>query len=222
MSYIYSLISKDNDLVLCEYTSYIGNFMQMLRVILQKRKKNDIQSEIQYDNYKISILIEDNLTFLLLSEGVSSKASFTFLNDVKQKMYEKYKYDDIISFTTYQMSSFNEDLKKIMEYYSNHPSVSLYGDLIEGSDVDFPIKTDITNYIEKEKKVPLVISKKDDDNIDNRNGMTGSNITALNIESVSNELKKEDDNIIVKGRNKGYMIIAGGLTTLLVLFYCII
>ena len=47
-------------------------------------------------------------------------------------------------------------------------------------------------------------------------------LTALNIESVSDELKKEDDNIIVKGRNKGYMIIAGGLTTLLVLFYCII
>ena len=40
--------------------------------------------------------------------------------------------------------------------------------------------------------------------------------------SVSAIMSISRDNIIVKGRNKGYMIIAGGLTTLLVLFYCII
>lgn len=222
MSYIYSLISKDPDLVLSEYTAYVGNFMQLLRVILQKKKKNEIKTEIEYDNYKITFFSEDNITFLLLSEGVSSKAAFAFLNDVKLKMYQLFTYEAIMEFSAYQMSSFNTELQKIMEYYSSHPSLTLFGDLLEGNDSGFQNKSNIDSYIDKDQKVQLVISKKEDNPLGKNNMLDGSSITALNIEAVSNEIKKDDEQSQIKSRSKGYMILAGGLTSLLVVFYCII
>lgn len=222
MSYIYSLISKDPDLVLSEYTAYVGNFMQLLRVILQKKKKNEIKTEIEYDNYKITFFSEDNITFLLLSEGVSSKAAFAFLNDVKLKMYQLFTYEAIMEFSAYQMSSFNSELQKIMEYYSSHPSLTLFGDLLEGNDSGFQNKSNIDSYIDKDQKVQLVISKKEDNPLGKNNMLDGSSITALNIEAVSNEIKKDDEQSQIKSRSKGYMILAGGLTSLLVVFYCII
>lgn len=222
MSYIYSLISKDPDLVLSEYTAYVGNFMQLLRVILQKKKKNEIKTEIEYDNYKITFFSEDNITFLLLSEGVSSKAAFAFLNDIKLKMYQLFTYEAIMEFSAYQMSSFNTELQKIMEYYSSHPSLTLFGDLLEGNDSGFQNKSNIDSYIDKDQKVQLVISKKEDNPLGKNNMLDGSSITALNIEAVSNEIKKDDEQAQIKTRSKGYMILAGGLTSLLVVFYCII
>lgn len=222
MSYIYSLISKDPDLVLSEYTTYVGNFMQLLRVILQKKKKNEIKTEIEYDNYKITFFSEDNITFLLLSEGVSSKAAFAFLNDVKLKMYQLFTYEAIMEFSAYQMSSFNTELQKIMEYYGSHPSLTLFGDLLEGNDSGFQNKSNIDSYIDKDQKVQLVISKKEDNLLGKNNMLDGSSITALNIEAVSNEIKKDDEQSQIKSRSKGYMILAGGLTSLLVFFYCII
>ena len=222
MSYIYSLISKDPDLVLSEYTAYVGNFMQLLRVILQKMKKNEIKTEIEYDNYKITFFSEDNITFLLLSEGVSSKAAFAFLNDIKLKMYQLFTYEAIMEFSAYQMSSFNTELQKIMEYYSSHPSLTLFGDLLEGNDSGFQNKSNIDSYIDKDQKVQLVISKKEDNPLGKNNMLDGSSITALNIEAVSNEIKKDDEQAQIKTRSKVYMILAGGLTSLLVVFYCII
>ena len=38
MSIKYSLISKENDKVLCEYTDFIGNFEQISRQLLKKVK----------------------------------------------------------------------------------------------------------------------------------------------------------------------------------------
>ena len=44
MSIIYALVAKNDDQVLCEYTEYKGNFEQISRTILRKKKK--IQEEV--------------------------------------------------------------------------------------------------------------------------------------------------------------------------------
>ena len=53
MSFIYALISRDPDIVLCDYSDYTGNFMQIARVVLQKGIKQNAKFIIQYDKYKI-------------------------------------------------------------------------------------------------------------------------------------------------------------------------
>jgi hypothetical protein len=55
MSIIYSLIAKNSDIVLCEYTEYKGNFQQISRVVMRKMKKNTKYS-IEYEKYIFSNL----------------------------------------------------------------------------------------------------------------------------------------------------------------------
>ena len=40
MSIIYSLVAKNPDVVLTEYTEYKGNFQQISRIVMRKMKKN--------------------------------------------------------------------------------------------------------------------------------------------------------------------------------------
>jgi len=48
MPIIYSLVAKNNDVVLCEHTEYSGNFQQQSRALLRKIKKNK-KFIIEYD-----------------------------------------------------------------------------------------------------------------------------------------------------------------------------
>lgn len=48
MSIFYSLIAKSFDVVLCEYTEYLGNFQQITRILLRNIKKNT-KMTIDYD-----------------------------------------------------------------------------------------------------------------------------------------------------------------------------
>jgi hypothetical protein len=48
MSIKYSLISKEKDKVLCEYTDFIGNFEQISRELL-KKVKSDSRGTFLYD-----------------------------------------------------------------------------------------------------------------------------------------------------------------------------
>ena len=51
MSILYALISKDQDVVLTEYTEYSGNFQQITRALLRKVHTNT-KYTIEYDKYK--------------------------------------------------------------------------------------------------------------------------------------------------------------------------
>ena len=48
MSIIFSLISRNSDVVLCEHTDFAGNFQQISRMLLRKIKKNS-KFSIEYD-----------------------------------------------------------------------------------------------------------------------------------------------------------------------------
>jgi hypothetical protein len=49
MSLIYTLISRENDKVLCEYSEYHGNFEQISRGLLKKVQK-DHRATFSYDD----------------------------------------------------------------------------------------------------------------------------------------------------------------------------
>ena len=48
MSIFYSLIAKNYDLILSEYTDYTGNFQQITRILLYKLKLNGQKKTILY------------------------------------------------------------------------------------------------------------------------------------------------------------------------------
>lgn len=49
MSIIYTLISKGDDKILCDYTEYSGNFEQISRSLLKKVEKNH-KATFSYDD----------------------------------------------------------------------------------------------------------------------------------------------------------------------------
>jgi hypothetical protein len=95
MSFIYSLISKNKDTILCEYTEFKGNFQQISRVILQKGIKINSKCIINYDKYNIHYINENSITFLLLDEEVNDNNAFSFLTDLKNEILKYYSYDDL-------------------------------------------------------------------------------------------------------------------------------
>ncbi len=48
MSIIYTLVAKTNNVILCEYTEYSGNFQYISLIILKKIKPNK-KCTIEYD-----------------------------------------------------------------------------------------------------------------------------------------------------------------------------
>lgn len=113
MSIILSLIAKYPDIVLCEYSEFVGNFHQITRVVLQKLKPN-CKYSIEYDRHKFYYINENQLTFLCLSDGISDETAFAFLGELKNKLFQTYELEKILSFKANQLTGFTDNLKQLM------------------------------------------------------------------------------------------------------------
>jgi hypothetical protein len=113
MSLILSLVARSPDVVLCEYSEFTGNFLQISRQILQKVKQ-DTKTSIAYDRYKFHYINENKITILSLSEGVGDDQAFAFLNDVKKKLLNNYEIGRLTSYSAFQLTEFADVLKQYM------------------------------------------------------------------------------------------------------------
>lgn len=129
MSIIYTLVAKDINCVLCEYTELVGNFQQVTRTILKFVEK-DSKKTMEYDKYKYHYISEGNLTFLCMTENFPEKLAFACLNEIKAKFINKYEYDKISSFCTYQLSEFVPVISNSVKYYSSCPLKTEVGEYI--------------------------------------------------------------------------------------------
>jgi hypothetical protein len=116
MSIILSLIAKFPDIVLCEYSEFVGNFPQITRVVLQKLKPNSKYS-VEYDKHKYYYINENKITYLCLSDGISDEVAFAFLGDLKKKLLQNYEIEKILSLNANQLKGFTEDLKTLMVFF---------------------------------------------------------------------------------------------------------
>jgi vesicle-associated membrane protein 7 len=116
MSIITSLIAKHPDVVLCEYSDFTGNFKQITRIILQRLKPN-CKYSIDYDKYKLFYINENKITYLCLTEDISSSTAFSFLEDLKKKILKTYKNEELLNFKADELNGFTDELKSLMVYY---------------------------------------------------------------------------------------------------------
>jgi len=114
MSIISSLVAKYPDVVLCEYSDFVGNFQQISRIILQKLNRECKYSMIDYDKYKFFYINENKITYMCLCEGVSSDIAFCFLSEIKKKIFKKYRIDQLNSFNNNHLFAFSKELKILM------------------------------------------------------------------------------------------------------------
>jgi hypothetical protein len=119
MSIISGLIAKHPDVVLCEHSDFMGNFRQITRIILQKLKPN-CKYSIDYEKYKFFYINENKITYLCLTEGISSSTAFSFLEDLKKKILNTYKNEELLSFKEYQLNGFTDELKGLIVFINKY------------------------------------------------------------------------------------------------------
>ena len=139
MSIIYTIISKDIDKILCEYTDYRGNFEQITRNLL-KHTLSLTKHSIIYDESFIFYLITSSLSstslkvvYLCLAESTFPyEQAFTYLTEIKESFEQQYTADTIISSYAYSLNNqFGSILQqKMIQYNSTYSEQSTVNQLL--------------------------------------------------------------------------------------------
>ena len=186
--FIYSLIANSKKVVLAEYLELKGNFPQIVRVLLEKIEKKG-KVIINYDDYKIQYLFENNLIFILFSINVEDNIAFAYLNDLKTEITGKYSIEELNNMNSLQF----EEGKKILEnrflYYKYGAVITMKGQMIKNLNLARDAVIDnLENLIERDKKMDIIIHKSD-------NLLEFSN----NLSSIGEAFNKNEEN---KRKNK--------------------
>ena len=143
MTIFYSLIARNYDLILSEYTDYTGNFQQITRILLYKLKligqnKADNLFCIPYDNYQFNYIITDDLLYLCMSYKDNMNISqknylneniliYAFLFDLRKFFLTQYNFEDIQKSHSYEYQDFDNSIHLLLEYYNERPSFTKSG-----------------------------------------------------------------------------------------------
>ena len=179
MSIFYSLISKNFNIIISEYTDYTGNFQQITRILLFKLKnKYDKIGIIRYNKYIYSYITEKNLIYLCISDNQDDDINindniylqikqkeiniiFSFLTDLKKYFHSRYSNEKIEQLKSYEITEFDKTICFLMNYYNNKPVVTKGGILIDKIfDKDQSLKIDnINDYLETYEIINIIIIK---------------------------------------------------------------
>ena len=186
--FIYSLIANSKKVVLAEYLELKGNFPQIVRVLLEKIEKKG-KVIINYDDYKMQYLFENNLILILFSINVEDNIAFAYLNDLKTEITGKYSIEELNNMNSLQF----EEGKKILEnrflYYKYGAVITMKGQMIKNLNLARDAVIDnLENLIERDKKMDIIIHKSD-------NLLEFSN----NLSSIGEAFNKNEEN---KRKNK--------------------
>jgi hypothetical protein len=143
MTIFYSLIARNYDLILSEYTDYTGNFQQITRILLYKLKligqnKADNLFCIPYDNYQFNYIITDDILYLCMSYKDNMNISqknylneniliYAFLLDLRKFFLTQYNFEDIQKSHSYEYQDFDNSIHLLLEYYNERPSFTKSG-----------------------------------------------------------------------------------------------
>ena len=180
MSIFYSLISKNFNIILSEYTNYTGNFQQITRILLYKLKNkyNNI-GIIRYNKYIYSYIIEEKLIYLCISDNKDDddmnikdniylqikqkeiNIIFSFLDDLKKYFHSRYSNLRIEQMKSYEITEFDKTICFLMNYYNNKPYLNKSGVTIENIfDREETLRiNNINDYLETHEIINIIIIK---------------------------------------------------------------
>jgi len=121
MSIIYTIIAKDNEKILCDYTQYKGTFEQYTQNLI-KKTNNIPKATITFNDYFFHYISNNNLIYMCMAEkNYPIDTAFEFLEVIKENFENTYTKNQIIQAYAY---SFNNEFKHIiqskMNYYNEH------------------------------------------------------------------------------------------------------
>jgi vesicle-associated membrane protein 7 len=204
MSFIYSLIARESNIVLADYTEYSGNFEQVARIVLQKGIKHNCKYIINYDKYKMHYINENNLTFLCITDQVSDDTAFAFLSEIKLELLKMYSFEQLQEFYAYQLKKGIDLLNKYMIYYNTNPLVTKGGEVINELKLAKDAAIDnVEKLLERNEKMDLIISKSE-----------GLKDVSTNVGTVADFIRRNE----TQRKNK-YIVFAVILVGILVILF---
>jgi len=82
---IYSRVSRENQ-ILCEADLHTGNYRQLINLVLQEKKPENIKVIYQIGDYFVHIYNDGLCTYLVLTDaGFERRQCFAFLIDIAQQ-----------------------------------------------------------------------------------------------------------------------------------------
>ena len=121
MSIIYTIIAKDNEKILCDYSQYHGTFEQYTQNLI-KKTNNIPKATITFKDFLFHYISNDNLIYMCMAENnYPIDTAFEFLDVIKENFEKTFTKIEINQAYAY---SFNDKFKYIiqskMNYYNEH------------------------------------------------------------------------------------------------------
>ena len=111
MTIYYALLSKKNNIILCEYTEFSGNFQQYT-MQLMSRVEPDTKKTFELEEFLFHYINEDGLTVMCMTDkAIQKKIAFAFMHDVWKTCLNTYSPRELENARAYSLSTFREKLK---------------------------------------------------------------------------------------------------------------
>ena len=169
MSIFYSLIAKNYDLILSEYTDYTGNFQQITRILLYKLKLNGQKKTIKDNILFLCMSIKDN-TNNSIDENI---LIYAFLFDLKKFFFTQYNNEEIEKSKSYEYQDFDNTIQLLIEYYNERPKFTKSG-------------LPVYNFVNEDKKI-IIENLNKYFNSDETLNMTVFQNEAYNIQTITKQ-----------------------------------
>lgn len=165
MSIIYTIIAKDNEKILCDYTEYHGTFEQYTQNLIKKTNNNIPKATITFKDFLFHYISNDNLIYMCMAENnYPIDTAFEFLDVIKENFEKTFTKIEINQAYAY---SFNNKFKYIiqskMNYYNEHTLTKNENQLNLLKEGLINTKTELLNsqkfLDERNEKMELIVSK---------------------------------------------------------------
>jgi vesicle-associated membrane protein 7 len=165
MSIIYTIIAKDNEKILCDYTDYHGTFEQYTQNLIKKTNNNIPKATITFKDFLFHYISNDNLIYMCMAENnYPIDTAFEFLDVIKENFEKTFTKIEINQAYAY---SFNNKFKYIiqskMNYYNEHTLTKNENQLNLLKEGLINTKTELLNsqkfLDERNEKMELIVSK---------------------------------------------------------------
>mmetsp|Transcript_7390 Transcript_7390/g.13770 ORF Transcript_7390/g.13770 Transcript_7390/m.13770 type:complete len:219 (+) Transcript_7390:1991-2647(+) len=157
----FSIVVRDPDVVMAEFSKAQGNFPQITRNILPKLPRGGKFSYSYNSTFTFHYMTKHDLLFLCLADSSFSKRmSFLFLEDMSSKFIERYSgvYKTLIAFGA--NAEFSGVIRDRMNYFNTDPSADKVEALKASIDEVKNIMVDnIDKVLARGEKVELLVKK---------------------------------------------------------------
>jgi hypothetical protein len=120
MSIVYTLIAKNNNQVLCEYSDYSGNFELISRNLLKKVQKESRATFAYGEEFFFHYVNHYGITYMCMSDSkISQDTAFAFLEEVKTLFTDIFTPQQIEKAIAESLNSqFKDHLRSRQAYYN--------------------------------------------------------------------------------------------------------